>query len=489
MGGRLSMTREDRRTLLVIAVLVSAQLRFVWLDDRLPRDLSFTWRILESCLVALSEGRWDQIPRLLGETAGWLNLAVAGLFQLTGPSPGLFRALDGLWLAVVLGATASTARTLGGPRAGLGAVLLLGGTPLVVVLARLTWVHIPETALLTLALAALVRDPALAQRRTWLLGLVPAGLAIALRPSALVWAAALMPLIGAAPRRRRLGAVGLLVLCALPAVSELAPYLEGKFAIRESYAARVAPLHQQLITLIGPWVGVPAVTGAALWAWTRPTHRVLWTLGAWTLGPIAAWAVFRTGLENFVVLAPALAIAGGVGLASGRRGLLAASVGFALLTGVQVVPPPVAEAVWGRLPGTTPGWYRESLGDQFRPWSGYGATELPQLLDAVCPTSAARRCLVAVERGLFHPDSEDPGRLGLLLLDEQRLDLHPVGQRDRLLPGAAAVVRFDCPGLPETRQVQLPGLAPVWSRDVGQGCTVTWLVPGGQAVRPGSLPP
>ncbi len=483
------MTNPTRQTWLVIAVLVAAQLRFVWLDDRLPRDLSFTWRLLESFLVVLQEGRWDQLPRLLSETAGWLNLATAGLFQLTGPDPKVFRALDACWLAMIAVGSASAARTVGGPRAGLATVLLLGGLPLVVVLARLTWVHVPETALLVTALAALLRDPSLAHRRTWVLGVGAAGLALALRPSAGVWVLALAPLVRGAPWRRLLVAGTVLGICALPALGELGPYLSGKLAIRSAYAARVAPLHQQLLALVGPWAGLPALAGAALWIRTRPDWRTAMALGAWTVGPFAAWAVFRTGLENFVVLAPALAIAGGLGLATGRRGLVAAALGFALLTGVQVVPSGLAEPVWGRLPGVTPGWYRESLGDQFRPWTGYGARELPRLLDAVCPTQEPGRCLVAVEQGLLHPDAEDPGRLGLLLLDEARVDLRPVDETSPPLPGAAAVVRFDCLDRPPDFQVSLPGLAPVWSRDVGQGCTVHWLVPGGEPLRPEALPP
>ncbi len=483
------MVSLTRRTWLVVALLVAAQLRFVWLDDRLPRDLSFTWRLLESCLTVLREGRWDQVPRLLGETAGWLNLAVAALFQATGPDPRLFRALDLAWLGLIAGGTASVGKTLGGPRAGLAAVLLLGGLPLVVVLARLTWVHVPETALLVTALAGLVRDPDLAQRRTWALGIGAAGLAVALRPSAAVWVLALAPLIARAPRRRLLAAAVVLAVCAVPAASEVGPYLSGKLAIREAYAARVAPLPHQLATLVGPWAGLPAVAGAWLWLRRRPQGPVRWTLLAWTAGPFAAWALFRAGLENFVVLAPALAIAGGLGLATGRRGLVAAGLGFALLTGVQVAPTATAERIWSRLPGTSPGWWRESLGDQFRPWSGYGARELPALLDAVCPTREPRRCLVATERGLFHPDTEDPGRLGLLLLDERRVDLRVASQEPGPLPGAAAVVRFDCPGLPPVPPVALPNLGEVWARDVGQDCRVQWLVPGGRAFRPEALPP
>jgi hypothetical protein len=334
-----------------------------------------------------------------------------------------------------------------------------------------------------------LRDPELDRRRTWALGIGCAALALSLRPSAAVWVLALVPIVRGASRRRLFVAAVVLGVATVPALGEVGPYLSGKLAIRENYAARVAPLGQQLLTLIGPWVGLPALAGTALWIRSRPVHPARWTLSAWLVGPFVAWAVFRAGLENFVVLAPALAIAGGLGLATGRRGLLLAGLGFALLTGVQVVPTDTAETVWERLPGTTPGWYRESLGDQFRPWSGYGAREFPRLLDAVCPTQAEHRCLVAAEQGLFSPDTEDPGRLGLLLLGERRVDLRVVSQERAPLPGAAAVVRFECPGDSDVRRVQLPGLGVVWSRDVGQDCTVSWLVPGGQAVRPEALPP
>jgi hypothetical protein len=482
------MTRLDRRAWLVVLVVVAAQMRFVVLDDRLPRDLSFTWRMLESSMAAWTHHRWDQFPRMLSETAGWLNLAVAGVFQLTGPGPKLFRALDVVWLGLMMASTRSVARTLGGPRAGLAAVLLLAGLPLAIVMARLTWVHVPETALLVAVLAVVVKDPELRHRRTHFSGLALAGLALTLRPSAMIWLAACLPVVWGAPRRRRRQMLAGLLICAVPALMELGPYLTGKLAIRQDYAARVAPLFDQLLTLVGPWAGLPALIGVYLWFRTKPASPVRWTLAAWMVGPFLAWGVFRAGLENFVVLAPGLAIAGALGLARGRRGLVAAGLGFALLTGVQVAPTDTAENLWGRLPGATPGWYRESLGDQFRPWTGYGATELPRLLDAVCPTRAANRCLVAVEQGLFFPDSEDPGRLGLLLLDEQRVDLRIVSQEPRPLPGAAAVVRFECPGQPQGVRVALPDLGPVWTQDIGQGCTVQWLVPGAKAIRPQALP-
>jgi len=476
------------RIALVLVGVAAAHLWFIAFDDRLPRDLSFAYNDLEPAGAALVAGRWEFFFDILAQPAGWLNVSLAVVFEVLGRSPRLFRLFDVGWLMLLLGSSVRIARSLGGERAALSTVLLLAGMPLAVVLARLSWIHLPEAALLTAAAAVAVRDPELTRWRSLLGVAALTGAALLLRPSALVWAVGLCPLLFRAPWRRLAILVAVLAVSALPALGDLAPYLAGKLEVRERYAEQVEPLWVQLDVLVGLWTGVPAVIGAGLWLRSRPSPAPLGFLAVWALGPVAVWAVFRAGLENFLVLAPALALAGGLGLARHRHGVLLSALGAGLLWTVQFVPTGPAEAIWGRLPGTTPGWYRESLLDLYRPWSGYGAGEVRDLLDATCPSAEPRRCLVVVEDGLFHPDPEDPGRLGLFLMHEDRVDLRIAHQDRGPLPGAAAVVRFACAGRTAGEPVDLPDLRVVWSRDVGQDCTVAWWVPGGRLVRPDSLP-
>ena len=83
-----------------------------------------------------------------------------------GRSSTAFQVVDVIWLAMSLLATTLLARRIGGPWAGFAAASLVGAVPMLVVNARRAWIHVPETALVLVAVLAALWDLGLTRRRT-----------------------------------------------------------------------------------------------------------------------------------------------------------------------------------------------------------------------------------------------------------------------------------------------------------------------------------
>ena len=110
-----------------IAAVVLAHIRFVLLDVRLPRDLGLYYKSMPDLYVALGSGpplhaAWEAMLT----SGGWYNLLLSVVFRVFGRSPTLMQCIDICWVVGVLLLVVGIARRLGGPVAGLIAVLLAG---------------------------------------------------------------------------------------------------------------------------------------------------------------------------------------------------------------------------------------------------------------------------------------------------------------------------------------------------------------------------
>ncbi|MFZ5480262.1 MAG: hypothetical protein ACOZNI_26090, partial [Myxococcota bacterium] len=125
----------DRVAASAVAVALALHARFCLLDDRPPADLGHYYDGVRAFVV---EGRWPDTPY-----AALLGL----LFRALGPSAALIEAIDGLWLAVLLGGVWLAGRSVA-PWAGAGAVVATASFAQTHVLARTHWIHHPEAAML-----------------------------------------------------------------------------------------------------------------------------------------------------------------------------------------------------------------------------------------------------------------------------------------------------------------------------------------------------
>jgi hypothetical protein len=505
---------------LVLGLVFLAHLRFLVLDPRLPWDGNLCYDKLPLIFDALHgrEGGWTKLPGLvLGETTGAYALLLALPMALGLPRAAVFELASLLWVLLALGSAAFIARRLfGGPAAAMATALLAGGWS-VVVLGRTPWIHVPEIALCLLLLAVTVHDPGLRRWRSVALAALAGGLALSLRPSALVWVGSTAPLVvygvlRAHPRRAALGRLAVVAaawaLGACPVVVELWPYLAGKLGRREGYEHVVngAALLRQTRLLVGEAPLLLGGLGLALLAWRRlrPLDGVgrgpVLVLLAWLLTTPALLLGFRAGLDNFPAFAVALALLGAGGLAHAPRALWLLP-GLAFLLGWLPQWLPDAEG----LPELSVKRLRRAPnpGMPYRVDDSFDPVTVGALLDASCPPTDEGRCLVAVDHGLFSPDPEEPGRLELFLLARDRVELVPVYApgATRWAHEAQAFASYGCdflepkwaqrrPGWqPAAREVLRRGrFQPAWEAELGAGCRYRWLTPGGVVASPDLLP-
>lgn len=514
----------DALTLAILAACVAAHVRFVALDERLPRDLNLAYPDLTRAWLAWARpdvptgGLLDVATR----PGGWYQALLAVWMGVAGRSAGAFRAVDVLAVAVVLVGSTFVARRLGGPRAGAATAALLGATPLLVYLGRLSWIHVPEAALVTLALAVWVADPALTRGRSIAAIAVTGGLAFALRPSAAVWLLPLAAAIGLGQARldRRWAAIavgwGLGVVVQLPTLSD---YFAYKMHARTRYLAFLPSLGEHLLLLVGPLPGLLGLTGLALgWRFAGPlpaglTARpgrlgplgALW--GAWLTLPLVVQALTGAGLDNFPLVAVALAIPAGVGFgAVSPRWLAVPVAAFAVLHGAQYVPvhgaPVPALRALGLQLQRPDG---EAVEIPFLPARGFGAAGADALLRATCGAQLERpgACTILVDQGFFFPNAEEPGALELLLMHRENVGLHGLMAHTDLRGDTPdALVSFDC-GADDARwrdrfpdsvgalQALVPAhdLRIVWRYAFSPRCQLRWATPGGRLVDEAAMPP
>ena len=496
-----------RGPLAVAALVALSHLVFLLRDGAPPRDLSLAWTLLPPAHADV--GAWDPgVLALLVTPTGWPQLVMAVWLQIVGPSAFAFRVLDVPWSFALVGLVGAAAAAVA-PEARRGAAgtigaLLAAGTPLLVLPARVTWLHVPEAALVLGAALPWLRDPRLGRGLGWTAGL--GALALLLRPSALPWlgllaAAVLVGRGGARPPWRRLVAVAAAWgLACIPMVGFLPEYLAAKAGARAGYAAHI-PTVLRLVLEGGRLPGLVLVAGAGLGLWQARAGRGL--LSVWALATVALAAGSRAGPDNFLVGVAALAVLGGVGLARWPRpgavtaGLLTLGQ-HALPLGGPPAPGTAHAALTDAFALPPPG----PLGGRVWPLRGFGEAELNQLLDATCPASGA--CALGVDRGLAWPETEDPGQLGAFLLDRPGLVLRST-RRPRAPDGPRslhALVLLTClqddaryrHEEPATARaldawVRVQRLAPAWVHALPGGCELAWLTPGGAVRDPSALPP
>jgi hypothetical protein len=491
---------------LVVCGSVAEQLVSAGAGHHFPHDLNDAYPVLPVVYAQLQHGQLLAALGVLPAPGGWYNLALAGWLQLFGRSGPVFTAATIPGTTLLLLAVAGLARRWWGPWAAVAATALAAQIPLLAFLGAAGWIHMPETTLVAGGAWLLAADPGLARWRS-VVGLALCGaLAITLRDSGLLWIG-LLGLAAAASRARREPGGGRRwgpraafvvlpwVLAAAIVLPSLRRYVGGKIDVRARYARVVeAPWEQVWMhlgavsaTLVG--IGLVALAFARLRPAappreTRPAapagasrlRRLL--LAGWLLVPLGLLAVFRSGLDNFPLFYVALALVAGAGLGT-RPGLaLLAVVGWVGATGARF------------------------LGDVTAPAAPPAEGRVEALLDATCPDRGVTPCLVIVDQGLFHPRSEEPGLLEAFLLREDHLRVAPLVERHPPGPPAppAALATWSCGARDAawidrfpTREAELTALitrwqlAPAWIGEA-EGCTFSWLTPGGELPRPDRAP-
>ncbi len=478
-------------------------------------------------LLGHSPGTAGEWAHTITQPTGWLHLLMASALALFGRGQDSFALLGVVWVLLLLVGVGRLGRHLGGDLGALVAVGLCGAMPGVVLSGRTGWIHVPEAALVLAALSVWVEDPGFSRRRT-LAGVGALGaLALTLRPSGLVWVGALALMlglrawrVGPGGSRRPLVILGVLwLLAALVPLAVLGDYLKLKAMARDRYDALLPELGMQLQMLLGFLPGLVALGGlvAGGLALVRarrdrtvprlpdPAPTLLALCGGVVLISLGLWLVSKAGLDNYTLMCPALALLAAAGFArvAPVTGGGLAVVAFLPFWGFQWMDPP-AQGSWLR---TTPG-FREIPIDPhvlsaYRPLVGFGETEIRALVDATCgEETPPQRCTVVADQGLFAPYGEEPGYLELFLSGETRVRLYTV--RDEPLPVSQrveALAEYHCGERDQGWRFRWPRsqknleelmdrskLEPVWTQQVGPGCTFLWLTPRGYLAHPELLP-
>lgn len=530
-AGDPNPNRRRRIALAVILVTgllpILQHLHFILVDQRMPRDLGNFYNDLPDFWRQLhgQQARFGPDgPPQPWDSGVWYEWLLALWLSITGPGGPAFRVFDLVWQSAILlfvgmGA-AALVRLVDRPRepdngsdtearaltAAAFALVLTGSMRSLVVMPRLSWIHVVELALLFGAAVPWLRDPTL--RRGFLPTALLGALVLLLRSSGLPWIAplALAILVGVGGRRPdlpRLAFIGTAwFLAALPSLIGIVDYLGPKLNSRARYAQNVAPFTEQVLDLAGPFAPVAALAGVLL-AGRKLLGVPQGLLLIWALSPLALWAIFRAGMDNFLVGFAAFAILASLGLA--RRPAIGAVLvlpGWLLITLPRVLPAPAPESTAARLLQRAHLSVRPTLRDVYVPFTEWGHPQLEALLDATCPQTGT--CVLAVDQGLLVPYSEDAGTLETFLLGRGNgldlLDLRS-GRHGQTGTRVNALITYDCgwqdqpwrqrfPNSLERLQMTIKSqrLRTAWMATVGGECIVHWLTPGGRVPRAELLP-
>lgn len=508
----------DLLTAAVLLFLVASEVRFVLLDGRYPWDVHFVHDALPEYVALL--GREDALhqalARLGSETTAWYEFLLALGIRIAGRGPLPFDVPEVLWILGVYALVTALARRLHGPAAGLLALLVLTFNAQISALGRMGWIHIPELFLVLAAAALLLRDPAL--RRPWTLPLLLVSIfaGVSLRPSCALWMATLAPLLvpgwWAAPRRStfalRVGALaGLAAAALLPLLPAFRAYAQSKVQARTRYAWFGEPgaLLGEITGAIHPVMLALFLLGAVgvVARGSIRRHRAFWGMVAlWLVVPPALFAGFRAGLANFPVFLVAIAWVAAAGTAGHARPVAAVLLGLWIPFHLSTwMPTSLAQGIFRFVP-LPPIELAEHPGNYKRLFSRLHGEEVAALLDATCP-SGDTPCTVMLDHGLLQPEGDGPGWLELYLLDRDGVHLEPAW----FLRDAAharrphALVRYRCRRSEPHWHARHPdlegkvgaiianhGLKSAWQRDLGHGCSYTWLTPGGTLAHPDRAP-
>jgi len=519
---------------LVCLAVIVGHARFALVDGRPPVDLNLSYQHVPDLLDALSSPVrvGEVLVTVVTRVAGWYDLALALALRLFGRSVFVAHGFNILAVACVMVCGWLTCRRLFGGPAGAGAAALLGNASGLIMMGRVGWIHVPELALLALAVAALVHDPGLRRWRTAaMVGLCGAG-ALAIRPTGLIWVGTLAPLLlwtlwGSPSRLRqglRLAAIAATWgLGVVPTALELRVYLSRKIGMRERYAAidDTPGLYDQLtgsFCLPVGWGSVVltalALVGLVALA-VRPRReglRFVILFAVWAVAPLGLQFLFVVSPVDFPVAVFGVAVLGAGGL--GRIHRLAPAALVVLWVPIylsQWLPPPSDEALArlqaeiaaeevedGEPPELFPGPPVSLFtglthpADHYRPYRYLHFREILERVDATCGTDPRRRCVIEVYHGLFHPVGEASGQFCLIVTGREHVEVVPFwshrarGRR----PQPDAYVRYVCddleshwnerfPDLPEREALMLSrgDLRTTWERELPWGCRFAWMTP------------
>jgi hypothetical protein len=505
--------RYDLLTALLILAVLAAQIWFAHADLRLPRDPGLYYKLVPELYHALGAPIAERatILEALASSTGWYNLLLAAGMKLFGRGPEVFELACATWVGLLLLGCALLARRSSGPLAAFCAVALAAAMPSVLIIGRTPWIHIPETALASLVLVAWQRDRALERWRTVAAMALGGVLVITLRHSGVVWIAPLAPLLlwtGGKPRAwGRIAMVGAAwALGMVVPILEFSAYLQAKMGARDRYASQLPEFLEQLVANLS-WPTLLACGLGLLLLLLRtprvPNDPLRPLLLVWVLLGGLMWSLFRAGLDNFTPMMAALAVLGGLGLARiGAWGILPALFSFVITSLPQWVDKD-AVVIFHSVPGFPDFTAGVHPNNHYRPWKGFAHPQVRELLAASCPRREDATCWIAVDQGLFSPFTEDPGRLELFLMGEERVQL--LSLRDlEALPRIAklhGMATYFCPERDEDWRERYPQsqtlfkqimdgfeMEAVWSTDLFMGCSYLWMAPGGELLHSEDLP-
>jgi hypothetical protein len=413
----------DGVTVLVLVLVLIVQVRFCIQDERAPTDLGHYYTAFRN-LVLL----WDQKGILNWKFVDTpYSLLLAGIGMFVTPSVPLMEVIDGIWLMIMIGGAAVAARALAGPVAGAVAAITVASYPQTHILARTHWIHHPETAALTGALAVWLVAPGIP---SWFqavgIGIflylgetirqtgIPFGLPLAFLVLVGGWMS---------------GARWRLLPAALAMAGGVA-WHGPQMMTYISHKADSADQYAQSVKL--PWYSIVSNLGLPVLIWATPlaivgllalrkrgVHAgVVFVCLAWIAGGVASVAIFNVGPDNFPISGVAVALLAGLGAAS--IPLPAVTIVLGLAAGlVMEVPPLLKVENITRLPGVLRTFASPGPINYLRVyWNPIAVESVLPVVDKVCAdvgSDPVARCMVLATRGLFNPSWEDGGTFAFFL--------------------------------------------------------------------------
>lgn len=446
----------------ILGLLTTLQLDYVLRDTRLPRDANAALRHVPELAEAMQAGRAGEVLAGLARTGGWQEVSVAGLAVLFGRTPLVWHAWYTGWLLLAVAGLARATRAVR-VDAVLPAVALFAGFPVLLEQARVGWIHLPELALILVAVALLLDDEPIDGVRAAILGGCLA-LTGTLRGSGLAWAT-----VVALPALVRARSHGGAIACVLGGLgvaltvtgAEIAAYATEKAGAAVRYASLGGANGLFILRLslgfVTTWVVAFGVgLGASAW----PSRRRLALAGLVAFGivvPLVSMFALSAPVANTPVFLAATALLGGMGLATlGRSGRWGAVVlSLPPLLG-QLVPGSVTTPLG--LPLALGRYWRDDAQNYQRPYPHGVARVIAEPL-AAC-VARARPCSIVTESGLFSVTPEERGRLELFFLGytPDEVVLTAPTHVQPMFP-VDVVARYRCEGATEEWARRHPGYA------------------------------
>lgn len=512
----------DALTLALILLLVAAHLRFAMLDQRLPQNINHSYGVISHLHDLLSnEGGLTQALRTAAlDIAGWYNLLITVCVKVFGRTPLVLHFFDILWLALVLVGTALIARRLWGPVAAFAAVALIppDGHD-IVIMARLSCIHIPELALLLGVLVPLVYDQRLSRWSTAVVvGLAGAG-ALSIRLSSLIWMGTLLPLLllCALPRPgrhktlKKLGVILAFWALAIPPLWVwMQEYIREKISHRTSHHGDLSLelFLGNFTSDLGRWVfglGLVCIL-VAVARWRPRAWRFLPVLLCWLLVPSLLFLLFIAGTQDFPMYYVAFALLAAGGLSRLPRAFRPLLLLLLLLWCPYYIAQWLPESTARSLSSVVrygARHERDSIINPFRVYDGIRPAHFRALLQATCPKDGATRCRVYINQGLFTPQPLDfaSSTTGLFFLGQRDVQVRKIPDPEDMPPDPPhALASFFCasfdghlpPDLARMNRrsrdfIREHRFRTVWRMQVDAQCEYVWSTPDGTVRRPDKL--